>query len=157
MAQRSARRTGAPRTPSRDRRPTRPRDNEGIVPVLAKAVRQVEAAAQRGKVRPSGRTAYQVVAILLREERARVKEDNAVSEGERTAVLTRLDGIATILAKTAARDTSLLELLAEGAVVWNPDRESVHVGPGQYSRARVGPCDLRRILHGACVRAPDEA
>ena len=117
MAQRSPHRTGAPRTHSRDRRPTRPRDNEGIVPVLAKAVRQVEAAAQRGKVRPSGRTAYQVVAILLREERARVKEDTSVSEGERTAVLTRLDGIATILAKTAARDTSLLELLAEGAVV----------------------------------------
>ena len=32
-------------------------------------------------------------------------------------MLTRLDGIATILAKTAVRDTSLLALLAEGAVV----------------------------------------
>ena len=85
--------------------------------VLAKTARQVEAAAQRGKVRPSGRTAYQVVALLVREERARVKADTTVPESERAAVLSRLDGIATILAKTAARDTSLLELLAEGAFV----------------------------------------
>ncbi len=117
MAQRASRRAGAPRTAPRDRRHSRAGDDEGIIPVLAKAVRQVEAAAQRGKVRPSGRTAYQVVALLVREERARVKEDPSVPEAERTAVLTRLDGIATILAKTAARDTSLLELLAEGAVV----------------------------------------
>ena len=85
--------------------------------MLAKTARQVEAAAQRGRIRPSGRTAYQVVALLVREERARVKGDSSTSEAERTAVLTRLDGIATILAKTAVRDTSLLELLAEGAVV----------------------------------------
>ena len=38
-------------------------------------------------------------------------------EAERAAVLTRLDGIATILAMTAVRHTSLLELLADGAVV----------------------------------------
>ncbi len=80
-------------------------------------MRQVEAAAQRGKVRPSGRTAYQVVALLVREERARVKADTTAPESERVAMLSRLDGIATILAKTAARDTSLLELLAEGAFV----------------------------------------
>ena len=92
-------------------------DDEGIIPVLARTVRQVEADAQHGPVRPSRRTAYQVVALLVREERARIKADTEVSEGERTAVLTRLDGIATILAKTAARDTSLLQLLAEGAVV----------------------------------------
>jgi hypothetical protein len=87
------------------------------MPVLAKAVRQVEAAAQRGKVRPRDRTAYQVIALLVREERARVRTDPAVSEAERTAVLGRLDGIATILAQTAARDTSLLALLADDAAV----------------------------------------
>lgn len=85
--------------------------------MLAKAVRQVEAAAQRGRIRPNQRTAYQVVALLVREERARVKADSTISEGERTAMMTRLDGIATILAKTAARDTSLLALLADGAAV----------------------------------------
>ncbi|KGN33810.1 helicase [Knoellia sinensis KCTC 19936] len=116
MAQRS-RRGGTTHTPSRDRRRSQPRDGEGIIPVLAKAVRQVEAAAQRGKIRPSQRTAYQVVALLVREERARIKADATISEAERTNGLTRLDGIATILAKTAARDTSLLALLADGAVV----------------------------------------
>nr|WP_270888348.1 DEAD/DEAH box helicase [Pedococcus sp. 5OH_020] len=95
----------------------RAQDNEGIIPVLAKAVRQVEAAAQRGAVRSSGRTTYQVVALLVREERARVKGDTSIPEPERVGVLTRLDGIATILAKTAARDTSLLALLADDAVV----------------------------------------
>ncbi|KGN38291.1 DEAD/DEAH box helicase [Knoellia subterranea] len=120
MAQRAARRGGATQASSRDRRrsDTRdPRDGEGIIPVLAKTVRQVEAAAQRGKIRPTQRTAYQVVALLVREERARVKTDATISEAERTNVMTRLDGIATILAKTAARDTSLLALLADGATV----------------------------------------
>ena len=121
MAQRSPRRSGAQRATqrptSRDRRRPRDGEEEGIISVLAKAVRQVEAAAQRGKVRPSGRTAYQVVALLVREERARTKADTTISEAERTAMMTRLDGIATILAKTAARDTTLLELLADGAAV----------------------------------------
>ncbi len=87
------------------------------MPVLAKAARQVEGAVQRGRVRPRDRTTFQVVALLVREERARVKGDAGVPEGERTAVLTRLDGLATILAKTAARDTTLLQLLADDAVV----------------------------------------
>nr|WP_202795290.1 DEAD/DEAH box helicase [Janibacter sp. HTCC2649] len=80
-------------------------------------MRQVEAAGRGGKVKPNGRTAYQVVALLMREERARVKADTTIIEAERAAGLTRLDGIATILAKMAARDTSLLALLADGAVV----------------------------------------
>jgi hypothetical protein len=117
LAQPAPRRSSAPRTTQRDRRRPRARDDEGIIPVLAKTVRQVEAAAQRGQVGPSGRTAYQVVAFLLREERARVKGDTSVPEPQRAAMLTRLDGIATILAKTAARDTSLLALLAEDAVL----------------------------------------
>ena len=117
MAQRAPRRAGAPRTAPRDRRRSRAGDDEGIIPVLARTARQVEAAAQRGKVRPSGRTAYQVVALLVREERARVKGDMSMPAAERATVLARLDGIASILAMTAVRDTSLLELLAEGAVV----------------------------------------
>lgn len=136
MAQRAPRHSGAPRTAPRNaatssrnpattsrasRNPDRARpragDQGGIIPVLAKTARQVEAAAQRGKVRPGGRTAYQVIALLVREERARIKADPGTAEGGRAAMLTRLDGIATILAKTAARDTSLLELLAEGAVI----------------------------------------
>jgi hypothetical protein len=85
--------------------------------VLARAVRQVEAGAQRGPVRPSDRTKFQVVALLVRQERARVKADATISAAQRDDQLKRLDGIATILAKTAARDTSLLGLLADDATV----------------------------------------
>ncbi|WP_246081823.1 DEAD/DEAH box helicase [Nocardioides litoris] len=92
-------------------------DNEGIIPILARAVREVEGAAQRGKVKPTSRTKFQVVALLAREERARVKVDPAIGEGQRADMLKRLDGIGTILAKTTARDTSLLQLLAEDASV----------------------------------------
>ncbi|MEP6853979.1 MAG: DEAD/DEAH box helicase [Pedococcus sp.] len=88
-----------------------------MIPVLARAVREVEAAAQRGKVRPSGRTKFQVVALLVGEERSRIKNDAESTEGQRTEQLKRLDGVATILAKTAARDTSLLVLLPEDVVV----------------------------------------
>nr|WP_245981930.1 DEAD/DEAH box helicase [Frondihabitans australicus] len=80
-------------------------------------MREVEAAAQRGAVKPSVRTKFQVVALLMREERARVKADKAVSDADRAEQLKRLDGVATILAKAAARDTSLIALLAEEAVV----------------------------------------
>jgi hypothetical protein len=92
-------------------------DNDGIIPVLARAVRQVESAVQRGPVMSSVRTKFQVVALLVREERARVKADLTSSDAHRAKQLERLDGIATILATTAARDTSLLALLAEDAVV----------------------------------------
>jgi superfamily II DNA or RNA helicase len=85
--------------------------------VLARTVREVETAVQRGRVMSSVRTRFQVVALLVREERARVKEDSGSSETHRAEQLKRLDGIALILAQTAARDTSLLSLLAEDAKV----------------------------------------
>jgi SNF2 family DNA or RNA helicase len=46
-----------------------------------------------------------------------VKADTEVTDAQRADQLKRLDGIATILAKTAARDTSLLALLAEDATL----------------------------------------
>ena len=46
-----------------------------------------------------------------------MRADTSCTEAQRAEQLKRLDGIGTILAKTAARDTSLLELLAEDAVV----------------------------------------
>ena len=87
------------------------------MPVLARAVREVESTVQRGRVMPSTRTRFQVIALLVREERARVRSDGSVTETQRAETLKRLDGIAMILAQTAARDTSLLALLAEDAVV----------------------------------------
>jgi hypothetical protein len=92
-------------------------DEAGVIPVLARAVREIEGAAERGKVGPSGRTKFQVIALLMREERARAKSDTTVSESERAELLKRLDGVATILAKSAARDTSLIQLLGEDAAV----------------------------------------
>jgi SNF2-related domain/Helicase conserved C-terminal domain len=117
VARQGQRRTGARRTAPRNSRRVRELDNDGIIPVLARAVRQVESAAKRGPVMASVRTKFQVVALLVREERARVKSDATLTDAQRTKQLERLDGVATILATTAARDTSLLVLLAEDAVV----------------------------------------
>ncbi|KQY56774.1 MULTISPECIES: DEAD/DEAH box helicase [unclassified Nocardioides] len=127
MARRGQRRqTGDTRTAQRsnqrggqrnNQRRNRPLDNDGIIPVLARAVREVEIAVQKGSVQRPDRTKFQVVALLVREERARIKADTETTEAKRADELKRLDGIATILAKTTARDTSLLELLTEEASV----------------------------------------
>ena len=88
------------------------RDDEApIIPILARKVREVEAKAQRGKLGPPNRVKFQVIAFLVREERARVKADTSLTDAARVELLKRLDGVATILAKTAARDTSLIQLL----------------------------------------------
>ncbi|WP_133978163.1 DEAD/DEAH box helicase [Kribbella voronezhensis] len=117
MARQGQRQSGATGTASRRRRRGRSTDSDGLIPVLAKAVREVEAAVERGNVRPSVRTKFQVVALLVREERARVNADTTSGDAYRDEQLRRLDGVATILAKSAARDTSLLVLLAEDAVM----------------------------------------
>jgi hypothetical protein len=104
---------GARRTATRNER--RVRAPEDVFSALALAVREVEAAVERGRVTPAIRTKFQVVALLVREEHARVlAEGSGVQRAER---LKRLDGIATILAKTAVRHPALLALLAEDAVV----------------------------------------
>ena len=84
--------------------------------MLARTVREVEAAVERRRVTAAVRTKFRVVALLVREEHARVLREEA-SQPRRAAQLKRLDGIATILAKTAVRDPGLLALLAEDAVV----------------------------------------
>ncbi|GAA1529247.1 SNF2 family DNA or RNA helicase [Microbacterium ginsengiterrae] len=94
------------------RRKTSRRDDEApLIPILARKVREIEAKAQRGKLGPTNRVKFQVIAFLVREERARVKADESVGDAARAELLKRLDGVATILAKTAARDTSLIQLL----------------------------------------------
>src|SRR5690606_13110713 len=94
-----------------------PRDEEGLIPVLAGVAREVDNAVRRPPTRPSVRAKFQVVALLVREEKARVKADAELSEAKRNQELKRLDGVATQLAKIAARDTSLLGLLADDAKV----------------------------------------
>ena len=116
---RPGQRPSARRTAPRNQR--RVRDGD-VISALARAVREVEAAVQRGRVTPTVRTRFQAIALLVREEHARVRAaetDGPVGKAEQ---LKRLDGIATILAKTAVRDTALLALLADNAVVSNAAR-----------------------------------
>jgi len=103
---------------TRQRQRTRSRDDDApIIPILARKVREVEQKAQKNKLGPTNRTKFQVIALLMREERARVKADAEIADATRVELLKRLDGIAQILAKTAARDTSLIALLEPDASV----------------------------------------
>jgi hypothetical protein len=91
--------------------------------VLAKAVRDVELAVERGRPRASTRSTFQAVALLVREERTRLQAQD-VPEHRRNEQLKRLDGIATALARTAARDGTLLTLLTDDAQVL-PDTKAL--------------------------------
>jgi hypothetical protein len=114
VARPGQRQTGARRTVPRKQ--PRVRNRGDVVSELARTVREVEAAARRGRVTPAVRTKFQAVALLLRDERARVWA--AAGSGSRRAEqLRRLDGIAAILAATAVRDAGLLALLAEDSGV----------------------------------------
>jgi hypothetical protein len=105
----SARRTAPPKQ-------RRVRHQDDVVSVLARTAREIEAAALRGRVTPAVRTKFQALALLLRDERARVQA--APGNGShRAEQLKRLDGIAAILAATAVRDAGLLALLAEDTSV----------------------------------------
>lgn len=115
MARRGQPQTGARRTAPRNQR--RARGPEDVISVLARAVREVEAAVQRGAVTGSVRTKFQAVALVARDERARVRADEDGGPAHKAEQLKRLDGIATILARTAVRDSGLLALLGEDAVV----------------------------------------
>jgi hypothetical protein len=128
--------SGQSKSPSGQRSSTRKRSNApsqrrrqhqdetGIIPILARTVRTIESSAERGKVNPSNRVKFRVVAALVREERARIKTDKALTDAERTKELTRLDGIATIMAKAAARDTSLIQLLTDTAPLTTAQQEA---------------------------------
>jgi SNF2 domain-containing protein/helicase-like protein len=109
------RQTGARRTAqSKQRGGHQRRDDVGSV--LARTAGEVEAAVRRGRVTPVVRTKFQAVALLLRDERARVRA-SAGTDSRRAEQLKRLDGIAAILATTAVQDAGLLALLAEDSSV----------------------------------------
>ena len=114
MAQPGQRQRGARRTVPRKQ--GRVRDRGDVVAVLARTVRELEAAAQRGRVTPAVRTKFQALAMLLRDERARAQTALG-NDSRRAEQLKRLDGVAAILAATAVRDAGLLALLAEDALV----------------------------------------
>lgn len=118
----AARRSTQRRDGARNGRAQRPAE-QGIVPVLAGIAREVDTAVQRTPTRPGVRTKFQVVALLVREERARVTGDATLTAAQRSQQLKRLDGVATQLARIAARDQSLLALLAEDAKVSDAARD----------------------------------
>jgi hypothetical protein len=114
VARPGQRETGARRTAPRKQRGVRHRGD--VVSVLTRTAREVEAAARRGRVTPAVRAKFQAVALLLRDERARVRAA-AGSASHRAEQLKSLDGIATILATTAVQDAGLLALLADDSAV----------------------------------------
>ena len=116
----------------------RARIERGLIPVLTNAAREVESAVQRARLRTSTRGTFQAVALLVREERSRIQAAET-SEARRGDQLKRLDGVATILARTAARDGSLLALLADGGELL-PDTRSL----------------LRELRLAAGIEAPAE-
>ena len=164
MAPRGQRQPSARRTAPGPQRRARPRDNDGIIPVLAHSVREVESAVTRGRMLPSVRTKFQVVALLVRQERTRVRADRSTSDAQRAEMLKRLDGVALILAQTAAREPSLLALLAEDAVVSDASRTltvqmlqaaGIEVAPVELappkSVAAAAPANDRRVLPQSVV------
>ncbi|MBV9206855.1 MAG: DEAD/DEAH box helicase [Actinobacteria bacterium] len=114
MARSGQHQAGARRTAARKQRRVHHRGD--VVSVLARTVREIEAAARRGRVTPAVRTKFQAAALLLRDERARLQAA-AVTDSDRAGQLSRLDGVAAILARTAVQDAGLLALLAEGSGV----------------------------------------
>jgi hypothetical protein len=85
--------------------------------VLSDTVREVRNALSSGRVTMATRTKFQAAALMLRDERARVRADDEISDSRRGEQLKRLDDLATALAKTAVQNAGLLALLDEDAVV----------------------------------------
>ncbi|WP_216362062.1 DEAD/DEAH box helicase [Pseudonocardia sp. N23] len=84
---------------------------------LARAVREIETALRRGPATATTRTKVQAATLLLREERTRLRADDAITERKRNEQLKRLDDLAKSLAMIAVRDSTLLATLAEDAAV----------------------------------------
>ena len=114
MARRGRRQTDARHAASWDESARAPED---VISGLARAVREVEAAVQRRRVTPAARTKFQAVALGVRAEHARIQGDQASTPAHRAERQKRLDGVATILAKTAVRDPALLRLIAGDGIV----------------------------------------
>ncbi len=123
MARPGERGSGRARSGGGQRRTAARPAEQGLIPVIAEVASDIDRVVQRPPTQPVWRTKFQVVALLMREERARVMADDGLTSAKRGEQLKRLDGIATQLAKTAARDTSLLALLADDARVSAAARE----------------------------------
>ena len=83
--------------------------------MLADAVRRVINNVEGAKVTATTLATFQAVALLVRELRAEAKQ--LPSERARNAQLRRVEGVAESLARTAARNASLLKLLTDDATL----------------------------------------
>ena len=151
----SGQRQRSGKRPAAQTRRRQHQDETGIIPVLARTVRTIENSAERGKVSPSNRTRFRVVAVLVREERARIKADTGLTDAERTKELTRLDGIATIMAKTASRDTSLIQLLTDNAPL-TPAAQEMRRTMLMEAGSELSPDDLIVVTEAPAVAADVE-
>ena len=150
MAQPGQRQTGARRNAPRKQRRVHQRGD--VIPVLARTVREIEAAARRGRVTPAVRTKFQAAALMLREERARVRAA-AGSDSYRAEQLKRLDGVAVILARTAVQDAGLLALLAEDSGVSDAARSLQRDSGIEPASAEIAPAQTATASAGSGRRA----
>ncbi len=93
------------------------------MPVLARAVGEVGHAIDRGQMTSRHHARFQAVALLAREERARIQADDSLTEAQRDNMRKRLEGVATNLARLAARQPSLFGLLQEDAEITEATRQ----------------------------------
>jgi superfamily II DNA or RNA helicase len=82
--------------------------------VLLRGVREIETAVRRGQVGESTRVTFQATALLMREDRDRVKKAHTTA-ARKDEYLKRVEGIAAALARAAAGQSSLLALLSDDA------------------------------------------
>src|SRR5690349_16806032 len=81
----------AQRARSRGQRNAGGRDDQGLLPVLAQAVRSVENDAKRGRLTMTTRATFQAVASLTRQERTRLKADSSLNDARRGEQIKRLE------------------------------------------------------------------
>src|SRR5437764_1232325 len=89
-------------------------DQEGPIPPLALAAASVDGDVSRNRISPTTRATFQAVALLVRELREKTKTD-PMNEARRAQELKRIEGLATALARTAAKQPTLLTLLTDDA------------------------------------------
>jgi hypothetical protein len=106
---------------SQRRQSSRPVKRE-LIAVLTETAQKLDRVIQRPPTTSTLRAKFQAVALVAREERSRVIADDSLGDTLRTKKLRQLDGVATLLARTAVRDTSLLQLLADDARVTDSAR-----------------------------------
>ena len=125
-------RTTSQRSASQNGRRRHP-DEEGLIPVLAGVAREVDRIVQRPPTRPAVRTKFQVVALLVREERilATIKERLAPIVALRQELADLLPIDTAFLSTKALDGLPNAAILAVGAAVPSGSRQAA---PGQGRR-----------------------